>query len=219
MAKTPLRLARTLRFICDYVLGAALVAAPCYLIWILWLLISPTSIGLSPGLATGGVWVWIGALGPAGLSLPVTVDPGDTGVIPKAGLFNTMGELKFETRDRRLLVLSFLDRIVFSLLFMGLAYVVRQFLVDVIDGYPFTFDNARRLKWIGWFSLGIGVVKPVVRNFATIWTFSIVKIHSPTLSPPIDLDFGWILASLFILILSAAFRHGVELERESSLTV
>ncbi len=97
--------------------------------------------------------------------------------------------------------------------------MTRQFLVDVIDGYVFSLENARRLKWIGWLLLLMGLFKPIFDCAAASWVFSIVKVQKPTLSPPIDLDVAWILVSLFVLILSAAFRHGVELEKEHSLTV
>jgi len=147
------------------------------------------------------------------------MDPSGSGVLPDAGLFNTTGELKFKTSDRRIQALAYLDGLVFALLILGLVYMTRQFLVDVIDGVPFTFENARRLKWIGWFLLGIGVARPIVHNIAARWAFSIVKIQSPILSPPFDLDVAWILVSLFVLILSAVFRYGVELEKEHSLTV
>jgi hypothetical protein len=60
---------------------------------------------------------------------------------------------------------------------------------------------------------------PVVHILTGGWALSIVKIQSPTLSPPIKVDAALILVAIFILILSAAFRHGVELEKERSLTV
>jgi len=218
MTKAPLRLARTLRFLCDYFLGATLLVTAGYVIWILWLLVSPVIMKGSGQVATAGIWVGVGE-GPPGLSLPVIMDLAESGVLPAAGLFKTTGELQFKTSDRRLQILGYLDNIVLSLLILGLVFMARQFLVEVIDGTPFTLENARRLKWIGWFLLGIGVAKPIVHNIAARWAFSIVKIQSPILSPPFDLDVAWILVSLFVLILSAVFRYGVELEKEHSLTV
>jgi hypothetical protein len=133
-------------------------------------------------------------------------------------LANTQ-ELRFVTTDRRIQMLDYLDDFVLSLLLVGLFFMARQFLVDVIDGAPFTFENARRLKWIGWFLLAIGVAKPLVDYGAASWTFTILKITGPVLSPSFNFSFAWILVSLFVLILGAAFRYGVELEKERSLTV
>lgn len=212
MNKAPSRMVRTLRFICDYLLGATLVMILIYLVWLLAFLV------LAPVHSAGGIWVGIG-YGPPGLSLPVTVDPGVSGQFADAGLFNATGQLRLRTSDRRIQVLGCLDRLIISFLILVLAYLTRQFLVDVIDGTPFTLDNARRLKWIGWLLSGAGVVLPIVEMVTGDWVLSIVKVQNPILSPPIKVDPALILVGIFILILSAAFRHGVELEAERSLTV
>jgi hypothetical protein len=199
------------------------VGTAAYVIWILWLFIWPMIMGTQKVIA-GSVPAALGE-GPVWKPLLVTIDPGDKGTLVSAALFNTLGALGFQTGDRRIQFVSLLDDLVISLLIMGLVFMARQFLVDVIDGTPFTFENARRLKWIGLFLLAIGVVKPVIDNVAAGWTLSIVKIQSPALGPPFDVfainffNFGWILVSLFILILSASFRYGVELEKEHTLTV
>ncbi len=211
MLKTRSRIARTLRFICDYLLGATLIMTLIYVVWIFAFLI------LGPVHTTGGIWVGIG-YGPPRMSLPATVDPKVSGTFADAGLFNATGQLRVKTSDRRIQVLDCLHRIILSLLILGLAYLTRQFLVDVIDGAPFTLHNARRLKWIGWLLLGISVAMPMIDMITGKWVLSIVKIQSPTLSPPIMGDPALILVAVFILILSAAFRHGVELEKERSLT-
>jgi hypothetical protein len=212
MIKDRSRIARTLRFVCDYLLGATFVGILIYLGWILVLLVSPTVH------STGGTWVGVG-FGPPGLSLPVTIDPSVSGTFSDAGLFNATGQLIVKTRDRRIQLLGCTNRILLSLLILGLAYLTRQFLVDVIDGTPFTFDNARRLKWIGWLLLGAGGAKPILDMQVGSWVLSIVKVQNPILSPPIKVDPALILVAVFVLILSAAFRHGVELEQERSLTV
>ncbi len=212
MVKTSSRIARTLRFICDWLLGVTLVFTLIYIVWLLAFLV------LGPVHTNSGIWVGIG-YGFPGISLPVTVDPSVSGTFADAGLFNATGQLRVKTSDRRIQVLDCLDRIILSLLILGLAYLTRQFLVDVIDGTPFTLENARRLKRIGWLLFGIGVGMPLVYMVTGSWVLSIVKIQSPILSPPIKGDPAIILVAIFILILSAAFRNGVELEKERSLTV
>jgi hypothetical protein len=212
MVKNPSRLARSLRFVCDWLFGASLFGG---LVWVIWIL---AFLFMRSPAHTTGIWVGLGP-GPPGLSLPVEIDPGESAMFADAGLFNATGELRFTTGDRRFLILGILDDLVLWILILGLAFHTRQFLVDVIDGTPFTFDNARRLKWMGWLLLGVGVTMPVMRFLAGRWALSIVKIQNPALSPPIKVDAASILVAAFILILSAAFRHGVELEKERSLTV
>jgi hypothetical protein len=218
MAKDKPKLARTLRFICDYALGAAFLWTVIFLFWILWILIAPTVLGRPAQIPHISIRVGVGIGSPA-ISLPVKMHPNDILASPDAGLFNTSGELRFQTNKRRIQFLSLLDNIVFSLLILGLAYIVRQFLVDVIDGNVFSLENARRLKWIGWLLLVIALFKPIYDFITARWVFSIVRVQNPVLSPPIEPDIVLILVSLFILILSAAFRYGVVLEKEHSLTV
>ena len=68
-------------------------------------------------------------------------------------------------------------------------------------------------------SAGFWSSAPVLDNLTARWALSIVKKKNPTLSPPIVINAPLIISAFFILILSAAFRHGVELEIENSLTV
>jgi hypothetical protein len=75
------------------------------------------------------------------------------------------------------------------------------------------------LKWIEWLLLRAGGAKPILDMQVSSWVLSIVKVQNPILSPPIKVDPALILVAVFVLILSAAFRHGVELEQERSLTV
>jgi membrane protein implicated in regulation of membrane protease activity len=89
----------------------------------------------------------------------------------------------------------------------------------MIDGTPFTSANAQRLMWIGWLLLGIQIAKPIAEGLAAGWILSMIKIQSPSISPGGHLNWSGILVALFILILSAIFRRGVELEKEHSLTV
>jgi hypothetical protein len=132
-----------------------------------------------------------------------------------------MGEMLFETSNWRIHILLFLGTIITGLLYLGILYHIRQFLVDAIQGIPFAFDNAQRLKWIGWLLLGIGVVKPMLSVLTAHRILSAVTVQGPILSPWVNLGYvgTCILVACFSLILSVIFRHGVELEKERSLTV
>ena len=219
-----MRMARTIRFLCDLWVGCGILGTVGYAIWILWLFVAPmiqrsaqpharwVDFPVSLNLSEGGA---LGTRLPEGAIISTV--PRKLALSPIM-LANTQ-ELRFVTTDRRIQMLDYLDDFVLSLLLVGLFFMARQFLVDVIDGAPFTFENARRLKWIGWFLLAIGVAKPLVDYGAASWTFTILKITGPVLSPSFNFSFAWILVSLFVLILGAAFRYGVELEKERSLTV
>lgn len=229
MAKAEVRTAKSIRFLCDLWLAGAALGAAGYGVWMVWLLVSPVIPGGSA--QTAAQW----AAFPVAVTLEAGGMPGPVGLPEKAvlsthsraavlsppGIATPIGNimLQFLTSDRRVQALSCLDQFVVLLLLLGLLYMVRMFLVDVIDGSPFSLDNARRLKWIGWLLLAVGLARPLADYLATRWTFAILKIQSPVLWPAFNISFGFILVALFILILGAAFRRGVELEKDRSLTV
>ena len=154
-------------------------------------------------------------------SFPLKVVSNDSGMVASSKFSGTIGEMLFRTSNWRIHILLFLGAMIPLALYMGILYLIRQFLVDVMQGIPFAFDNAQRLKWIGWLLLGIGVVKPALNVAIGHLILSAVTVQGPMLSPWIDLHFTGtcILVACFSLILSVIFRHGVELEKENSLTV
>jgi len=127
----------------------------------------------------------------------------------------------FQTGNWKMHILLFLSAIIPQLLYLWILYLIRQFLVDAVQGSPFALDNAKRLKWIGLALLGIGVVKPTLNCLTGNLLLSAVTVHGPVLNPWVDLHFisACVLVACFSLILSVIFRHGVELEKEHSLTV
>ena len=228
MAKEPIKLSKSIRFLCDLWLAGAALGAAGYAIWIVWLLVAPILGGSAQAAAQWAAF-------PVAVDLEAGRMPGPAGLPEKAilstysraavlsppGIATPVGNimLQFLTSDRRIQALSCLDQFIVLLLLLGLLYMVRQFLVDVIDGRPFSFDNARRLKWIGWLLLAVGLARPLADYLAARWTFAMLKIQSAMLWPAFNISFGFILVALFVLILAAAFRRGVELEKERSLTV
>ena len=154
-------------------------------------------------------------------SLPVTVVSNDNGLLVSPKFSGTIGEMLFQTSNWRIHILLFLGSVISLILYLGILYHIRQFLVDAMQGIPFAFDNSQRLKWIGWLLLAIGVVKPALNCVTGYWILSAVTVQGPMLSPWVNLGFvgTCVLVACFSLILSVIFRHGVELEKERSLTV
>ena len=242
---TAFRLAKAIRFLCDLGIGTGIAGLALYIIWLILLLLSPAILGGTRKTISeysGAVSLAVGEQGPlqslpvsptiiygvlgyeeAGYlqSLPITVASNANGglISPKLGW--TVGEMQFQTSNWRIHVLLFLGAIIPGILYLGILYLIRQFLVDAMQGIPFALDNAQRLKWIGWLFLSIGVVKPALNYLTGRWMLSAATVQSPVLSPWIDFSFirTCVLVACFSLILSVIFRHGVELEKDHSLTV
>jgi len=237
------KLARAIRFLCDLSLGGGICGLAWYAIWLTWLLLAPAITGGSRHMVGGVISLAVGEAGspqsppvsPAiiggpdlsvGLSaflqsFPVTMNSIDSGLVISPKFSGTIGEMIFQTGDWRLHILLFLGSILPLILYLGILYLIRQFLVDAMQGMPFAIDNARRLKWIGWLLLGIGIAKPFLNYLTGHWVLSAVTVQGPVLNPWISLGFTGtcVLVACFSLILSVIFRHGVELEKEHSLTV
>lgn len=240
---TTFRLAKIIRFLCDLLLGGSILGLALYSIWLVWLLLSPVMTGGNRHMVSGVISLAVGEAGAPQLppvsptiiggpdlmagasvflkSLPVTIISNDSGLLVSPRFSGTIGEMLFQTNNWRIHILLFLGLILPLILYIGILYLIRQFLVDTMRGIPFAFDNAKRLKWIGYLLLGIGIVKPTLNVITGHLILSAVTVQGPMLSPWVNLGFvgTCVLAACFSLILSIIFHHGVELQKEHSLTV
>ena len=216
----PFKLAKGLRIVCDCYLGGGIAGLAFYGIWMVWLLVSPAVMGKRQ-IISDSVTVAIGEPGLPGV-FPVSLASDNSKLNVSPRLFFTTGDLQFQTNDLKIQIAVYLaKRLLLGAWIVELLYMTRQFLADAIDGSIFTMDNARRLKWIGWLLLGIGLAKPVWDSLFGQWILSMVRVQNTTLSAWPDVLFLFIFVPIacFVLILSAVFRHGVELENEHALTV
>jgi hypothetical protein len=102
-----------------------------------------------------------------------------------------------------LLVLSFLRRIFASL----------------VDGHPFTMDNARRIRWIAITVLCGEVAGSVVVFITQRYIRSNFESQGLTLNADLALDLSTIFVGLVLLVLAELFRIGSELQIDKDLTV
>jgi hypothetical protein len=214
------KLAKSLRMACDVFLGGAICGVAGYSLWLVWLLLSPVVIEKRP-MIHASVTVALGEPGFSGV-YPVTAgsDNNNLTVLPK--LYYTTGKLQFETNDWRIqLSIYLVKRILASALLVAFLYMIHHLLTDAMEGTPFTMANARRLKWIGWLLLGISLVKPVWEDLFARWILSMIRVQNPPLTswPDAFFTFALIPLACFILILSAIFRRGVELEQDHAATI
>ena len=214
------KLAKGLRVVCDVLLGGGICGVAGYSLWLAWLLVSPAVMERRP-MIHDSVTVAVGEPSLPGV-YPVTMASDNSKLTVLPQLYYTTGAIQFETNDWRIqLAVYLVKRILTSGLIVAFLYMLHHLLTDAMEGTPFTMANARRLKWIGWLLLGISVAKPVWEGFFTVWILSMIRVQNPTFTSWADAPFTFalILSACFILILSAIFRHGVELEKEHAATV
>jgi len=214
------KLAKGLRVVCDALLGSGICGIAGYSLWLVWLLLAPVVIEKRP-MIHDSVTVALGEPGVSGV-YPVTAgsDNNKLTVLPR--LYYTTGELQFETNDWRIqLAVYLVKRILSSGLIVAFLYMIHHLLTDAMEGTPFTIANARRLKWIGWLLLAISVVKPIWEDLFARWILSMIRVQNPPLTSWSDapVTFALLPLACFILILSAIFRRGVELEQDHATTI
>ena len=128
--------------------------------------------------------------------------------------------LQFHTRDVGLQLLTTLLAVPAALALLLGVGLLRAVLRDVRAGEVFTADNARRVGWIGWLLVIMGFLVPLLTN---VRTFIILRGASLTGVALATADrhgqWGLVLPGLLVLVLAAAWRHGVELQRDRDLTV
>ena len=134
----------------------------------------------------------------------------------------TRGEatLQFRTTRPGLLFMGLLSTLPGVLAFLLGVGLLRSILRDVRKGEVFTAANARRVSWLGWLLVVAGILIPIVETVRAQLIVKTAGLSGVTLGPPSHRG-EWSLAipGLLVLVLAAAWRHGVELQRDRDLTV
>jgi hypothetical protein len=130
-------------------------------------------------------------------------------------------KLQFRTSRPGLVLLVMTSLLPVLLGALVVAYQLRAFLGDVLDGDVFTPANASRLSRLAWVTIALGIAAPLA-EYATSWLIlRTVPLSGAVLSPAASSD-TWaapVAAGLILLVLAAAWRYGAELQRERDLTV
>ena len=93
-----------------------------------------------------------------------------------------------------------------GILGLFIVYEVRRIFKSLNDQNPFSRGNVKSLKRIAWFSFGICVLYTV----KSIWDFSFQTVLVTVV---------FLIAGLFMLVLSEVFRQAVEAKIENDLTI
>lgn len=183
-----------------------------------WLILSPVVMGRTSVAPIVAAHVSLEREGPLD-AMPLG-SAASTDRISQPVLTETRAELQVHTRDWSFQLLTSLMVLPgLAVVLLGL-HLVRRVLRDVLDGYAFTVGNARRLSWLGWLLVVSGVAGPILEYWRTWWILKSAQLSGPALTPDVGTSsWGLIIPGVLMLVLSAAWRYGAELQRERDLTV
>ena len=183
----------------------------------LWLAVSPLAMRDGrTGDATIPVAVGEGVLYP---SVEMLVDQAAAPDLQRAVLVGARGELRVQTTDWSLQFLSNVGMLLALGIVLFIVHLLRLMLRTVGAGEPFAEGNARRLRTIGFLLLAVGVVGPVLEYAVASVLLARIPVSGLAVTAPLDARTDVVLSGLLLLVLSAVFARGAELERDRSLTI
>ncbi len=183
----------------------------------LWLAVSPLAMREGrAGDASIPVAVGEGVLYP---TVDVAIDRTAAPGVQRAALVEARGNLRVQTTDWSLQFLPNLGLLLALGIALVIVHLLRQMLRTVRTGEPFAEVNARRLRIIGVLLLVVGIVGPVLEHLVASRLLARIPVSGLAISAPLDARTDVILGGLLLLVLSAVFARGAELERDRSLTI
>jgi hypothetical protein len=140
-------------------------------------------------------------------------------VIEAAFVEEAEGTLRLETNSTLLILIANAAKLVTSI---GLAYVfylLRAVVQAILDGVPFTAENSRRIRRLGYAVLLVGLVQHAVQYIAANEILNRLPTAVPAFQPGPTFNTELILVSLLILLLAHIWSYGLDLERDRALTI
>ena len=140
-------------------------------------------------------------------------------VLSSPALVGGKAELRFETDDRTLTLVSMGGIFAGAIVVLTAIWVLRGILDRVLAGRPFDTANARALHLLALIAVAGALLLQGLEYLAATTVLSRVEVQGIALRPPLDLGFEPFLVALLLEVLATIFRHGAELEAERALTI
>jgi len=103
--------------------------------------------------------------------------------------------------------------------FLWIVYIIRKFIRTVKEGYPFSRENPRRIRMIGFIVMITG---PVVAAIQYVYTYQYLHMldfpHAEVEITP-DINLMTIFLGLLLFVIGHVYDLGVKLKEENDLTI
>jgi len=112
--------------------------------------------------------------------------------------------------------------LVIPLLAIGLLIIfhLRKIFATIAGGDPFSMENSKRIRLIGWAVIAASVLKALLSFLIGLYFSTLINLPGLTLTANMRLeDFSGVFVGVIILILAEVFQHGARLQEESNLIV
>jgi hypothetical protein len=208
------RLARFLKVVLDILFGVTVFGCVALALWTLIFAL----IALPEGAAgTASLPVILGTESEPEVRVTFTGTPDDH--IRRAFMDEAEVTLWLETRSALLVGVANTAKLVVALGLAFIFHLLRRIVAAVVEGEPFSADNGRRIRRLGFAVLGISVLGPAAQFIAATEILNRLPTTVPPLRAGPTFDALTLLTALFILLLAHIWSYGIELERDRALTV
>ena len=138
----------------------------------------------------------------------------------------TVAAMNFSLTSRTTILLYFLSKFLILGFTFTIFFTIRQILITLQDGKPFIRENARRIRWVAYAVIGIGLASLLVGGAVFILLqdpFRMAGVAVMPYWPALIMHAGDALNSVFwgflVLLIAEIFRQAVLLKEEQDLTV
>jgi hypothetical protein len=209
------RLPKIIKVVLDVIYGMLIFTVAALVIWIA---ISPILVNRTDTLGTVSIPV---SLGIGDLpKMEVSLQKESEFSINNLYVENARGILRLETTNPLLIIIANSSKLLIAI---GLAYIVhqlRKIVKSVLVGSPFSGENIKAFRNLGYAVLVVGFGSGIVEGLAA---WEILRLLPPTIpffQAKATFDSRLVLGTaLFIFLLVQIWIYGLELEREQALTI
>jgi hypothetical protein len=134
-------------------------------------------------------------------------------------LVRGQGDLRVSSASRLVWAGFMVSNLVILAVLLVVLHQLRALFRSVAGGAPFTPENAKRIRRVGWLVVAWQLIAPLTKYIVGLALVGELSIRGITLRPPIDFNPDALFLGLAILVLAEIFRQASVLQHEQSLTV
>jgi hypothetical protein len=209
-----LKLARFLKTLLDILLGLTVILL---LALVLWVALYPRSLDEGDGFFAVTIPVTIGRENDSQINLSFTSNSKD--VSENVSIIEAEGTLRFGTSDSFFILIANAAKIIGGIGLAVIFYLLRGVVKAILEGDPFSAENGRRIRHLGYAVLLVSILWQAVHYLAANEILRRLPQIKPTLYPGPTFEAGIILVSLLILLMAQVWSYGLDIERERALTI
>ena len=139
--------------------------------------------------------------------------------VEQARIDDATGMLEFDIPVPTVVFLYFGLGAVMAAVVLIVLWHLRRLFASLVDGRPFTPENARRIAWIAYIVLGGEVLGSCVEYLTQYYVQTRFDTQGLTLHSGMSIDFSTIFAGFVLLVIAELFRIGAGLQKDNELTI